>query len=237
MSLIDLYGEDATKDKIFETIQMEKPVLAVLAGHGNADTYTAQNEEVVLKACENDEVMAGTVSHFLSCSVGQELLPSMVEKGAVGTIGYIVDFIFMVDTNYSVEEDPLAEPFKDVTVTIIRKLLEGASLQEVWQAGIDKCNEWIAKLWDRPETDWAEVISCLEHDRDGLIVLGNKTARFSGGTILFVRPDWGDLAMQYASFWLGEAIGAAVRPRRAALTLPQLAGLGLIFLLLTGRKL
>jgi hypothetical protein len=208
-----------------------------MAGHGNATTYTSQREEVVLKACENDEIMSGTLSHFISCSVGQQLLPSIIKKGGVGTIGYMVDFTFMVNTDYSVEQDPYAEPFKDVTVTIITKMLQGATLQQVWQAGVDKCNEWIAKLWGRPETDWAEVISCLEHDRDGLVAFGDKSARVLGGAVMFVRPDWGDVAMQYASYWSGAAIGAAVSPRPAALGLPQLVGLGAIFLLLTRGKI
>jgi hypothetical protein len=147
----------------------------------------------------------------------------------------MVDFTFIVNTNYSVEQDPYAEPFKDLTVTIVTKMFQGARLQEVWQAGIDKCNEWIAKLRDKTETDWAEVIACLEHDRDGLIALGDKTARFLGDTVMVVRPDWGDLAMQYASYWLGVAIGATVIPR-PALALPQFIGLGFIFLALTGKK-
>ena len=235
LTIIDLHGEDATKEKIFEAIQTHHPQRAIMAGHGNATTYTAQREEVVLRKCENDEIMSGTLSHFISCSVGQQLLPSIIEKGGVGTVGYMVDFTFMVNTDYSVEQDPYAEPFKDVTVTIITRMLQGATLQQVWQAGVDKCNEWIAKLWGRPETDWAEVISCLEHDRDGLVAFGDKSARVSGGTVMFVRPDWGDVAMQYASYWSGAAIGAAVSPRRAALNLPQLLGLAALFLLTRGK--
>jgi len=237
LTIIDLYGEDATKEKIFETIQMHHPQRAIMAGHGNATTYTSQREEVVLKACENDEVMSGTLSHFISCSVGQQLLPSIIKKGGVGTVGYMVDFTFMVNTDYSVEEDPYAEPFKDVTVTIITKMLQGATLQQVWQAGVDKCNEWIKKLRDKPEIDWAEVISCLEHDRDGLVAFGDKSARVLGGTVMFVRPDWGEVAMQYASYWSGVAIEAAVIPRPRLVSLPPLFWLATLFLFLTGRKL
>jgi len=237
LTIIDLHGDDATKEKIFETIQTYHPQRAIMAGHGNANTYTAQREEVVLQACQNDEIMSGTLSHFISCSVGVELLPSIIKKGGVGTIGYMVDFTFMVNTDYSVEQDPYAEPFKDVTVTIITKLLQGATLQQVWQAGVDKCNEWIAKLRPKTEIDWAEVIASLEHDRDGLVAFGDKSARVLGGTVMFVRPDWGDVAMQYASYWSGVAIGAAVSPRAAGLSLPQLAGLGAIFLLLTRGKI
>ena len=166
LTIIDLHGDDATKEKIFETIQTYHPQRAIMAGHGNSTTYTAQRQEVVLKTCENDEIMSGTLSHFISCSVGQQLLPSIIKKGGVGTIGYIVDFTFMINTDYSVEKDPYAEPFKDVTVTIITKMLQGATLQQVWQAGVDKCNEWIVKLKDKPEIDWGEVIACLPPDEE-----------------------------------------------------------------------
>jgi len=207
-SIIDLYGADATKEKIMQTIQNEKPEVAILAGHGNSDTYTAQEQEVVMKACSGDEVMTGTISHFVSCSVGQVLLPSIITKKGIWTIGYQVDFEFIVDTNYSVESDPYAEPFRDVTLAIVTKLLDGGTLKQVWDAGIAKCDEWIAKLWSKPETEWAEVISCLQHNRDGMIALGDQET--------YVLP-----------------------PRRAiaGLSLPQLAGLGAIFLLLTRGKI
>jgi hypothetical protein len=172
--IIDLYGADATKEKIVQTIQNEKPEVAILGGHGNGNTYTAQELEVIMQACSGDEVMAGTISNFLSCSVGQELLPSIVKKGGIWTVGYQVDFQFIVDTNYPVESDPYAEPFRDVTLTVIKKILDGGTLKEVWDAGIAKCDWWIAKLWSKPETQWGEVISCLTHDRDGMIALGNK---------------------------------------------------------------
>lgn len=143
---------------------------------GNSTTFTGYEQQTVLQACQNDQVMTGTISHFLSCLVGQQLLPSIISKNGVFTIGYIVEFQFMVDTNFPVEQDPYAEPFKDCTVAIVAKILDGATLKQVWDAGIAKCDEWIAKLWNRPETDWAEVISCLENNRDGMIGLGDQEA-------------------------------------------------------------
>jgi len=187
--VIDLYGADATKEKIIETIETYKPEVCILAGHGNPTTYTAQELEVVFQACSGDEVMVGTISHFLSCSCGQLLLPSMIEKGAVATIGYQEDFQFIVNTEYSVEDDPYAEPFRDVTVTIISAVLDGKTLKEVWDAGIAKCNEWIQKLWDKTGTDWAEVIACLEHDRDCMIALGEKEAYVLPPVTMAISPE------------------------------------------------
>jgi hypothetical protein len=203
--VIDMIDEATTLEGLENQMATEKVDVAIMGGHGNADVFTGYEQQVVFQTCSGDEVMKNTLSHFLSCSVGQRLLPDMIGKGAVWTIGYQVDFQFMVNDKYPIDADPYAEPFRDVTITIITKILDGAKLKEVWEAGIAKCDEWIAKLWNRPETDWAEVISSLQHDRDGMIGLGDKEA--------YVAP-----------------------PRRVTAGIPQLAGLALIFLLLTGGK-
>lgn len=205
--MIDLVDEACTFETLKEVLNIERVNVAIMGGHGSPTVLTGFQQQVVLKACENDEVMSGLISHFLSCSTGAELGPSMVDKKMIWYIGYATDFQFMVNTNFTVDKDPYAEPFKDVTVTIIAKILEGAKLRDVWDAGIAKCNEWIQKLWGRPETDWAEVISCLQHNRDGMIALGDKEAY-----VLPPRVQW-----------------------PAKLTPAQGIVLGLLFLWLTGR--
>ena len=174
--VIDMVDEACTFENLKAMIETENAEVVIAGGHGSSNVFTGQNQQVVLQACQNDQVMNGTISHFLSCLIGQTLLPSIISKGGVFTIGYIVSFEFMVDTNFPVEEDPYAEPFKDCTIAIVAKMLDGATLKQVWDAGIAKCDEWIQKLWDRPETDWAQVIGCLENNRDGMIGLGDQEA-------------------------------------------------------------
>jgi hypothetical protein len=174
--VIDMVNEACTYDNLKTMIETEEVEVVIAGGHGGPSLFTGYEQQMVLQACQNDQIMNGTISHFLSCLIGQQLLPSIVSKGGVFTIGYIIEFQFMVDTNFPVEEDPYAEPFKDCTVAIIAKILDGAKLKEVWDTGIAKCNEWIQKLWNRPETDWAQVIACLENNRDGMIGLGDQEA-------------------------------------------------------------
>ncbi|GAI36933.1 unnamed protein product, partial [marine sediment metagenome] len=56
---------------------------------------------------------------------------SIIEKKGIWTIGYNVDFQFMINAEFPVEEDPVAEPFGDVTVAIIKAILDGKKLKEV----------------------------------------------------------------------------------------------------------
>jgi len=169
-NVIDVVDEAATFETLKRILETEKVDVAILLGHGNATTFTGFKQAIVLVACQNDEVMIGTMSHFLSCSVGQQLLPSIIEKKGVWTVGYQVDFNFMIDPPEAVD------PFRDITLAIITKILDGGKLKEVWDAGIAMGKAWVAKLWNRPETWCAEAIQLIEHDIQGLIGLGSEEA-------------------------------------------------------------
>ncbi|MBA7489823.1 hypothetical protein ES702_00357 [subsurface metagenome] len=174
--VIDMVDEACTFDTLEEIMASKKIDVVILLGHGNYSTFTGFAQKKVFEACHNDELMSGTISHFLSCSVGQVLLPSIIGKKGIWTIGYNVDFQFLINPEFAVENDPVAEPFRDVTVAIIKAILDGKKLKGVWDAGIAECDRWIAKLYNRPEIIWAEVAGALRHDRDGMIALGDQEA-------------------------------------------------------------
>lgn len=196
--VVDLYSGDATRENLEKAISQYKPEILILGGHGGARVFTGFNQQVVLEACVNDDIIKDTVSHFVSCYVGMELLPSAIEKTAIWTVGYQTTFDFQIDPPEAVE------PFRDITLAIIAKVLGGGALREVWEAGIAKGQEWIVKLWNRRELWCAEVIGLIEHDLDGMIGLGREEA-----CVLPPRVRW-----------------------PVKLTAPQAIGLGLLFLFL-----
>lgn len=174
--VIDMVDEACTFGTLQEIITSKKIDVVILLGHGGPATFTGFEQRIVFEACHNDELMSGTISHFLSCSIGQQLLPSIIEKKGIWTIGYNVDFQFLINPDFAVEEDPVAAPFRDVTVAIIKAILDGKKLKGVWDAGIAECDRWISKLYGRPEIIWAEVIGALRHDKSGMIALGDQEA-------------------------------------------------------------
>jgi len=200
-NVIDIVDEACTFETLKATIESEKPTVIILGGHGNSTTFTGYEQQIVFQACSGDEIMSGTISHFLSCLVAQELLPSIIKKKGVWTLGYQTTFDFMIDPPEAVT------PFRDITLAVITKMLDGGKLKEVWDAGIKKGEEWIAKLWNRSETWCAETIQCIDKDIHGMIGLGN-----------------------------GEAYVLPPRRVMAGLSLPQLLGLAALFVLVTGRK-
>ena len=108
--VIDIAGEDATPGNLLEALNTYTFSALFLGGHGNPDTFTGQNGVIILKACQNDEVLSGNLAYLLSCYTGQELGPSMIDKDVIAYVGYQNDFRFMVDTTYPILDDPLAEP-------------------------------------------------------------------------------------------------------------------------------
>ena len=174
--VIDLQGDGATYDNLVDALNTYKFSALFLGGHGSANIFTGQDGQTIFQACTNDQVLSGNIAYYLSCFVGIELGPSNVKKGLVSFLGYNVDFRFMVDNSYAIDKDPFAEPFRDIVVEVIVRILRGESMQNVWLGGIAKCDELIAKVHDRPEPQWSDVISFLEHDKNGFVALGNKEA-------------------------------------------------------------
>lgn len=172
--VVDLPGEAFTKDNLFDALERYRFNAIFLGGHGNPTTLTAQDYEEVLKSCVNDDVCSGNIAYFCSCFTAQALGPSMIEKKTLAYFGSMSDFRFMVDTSYPILDDPLAEPFKDIVVEIMSRILLGQKIIDVWNGTIDKCNALIERLKPLPETHWSDVIGCIEHNRDGFIALGDQ---------------------------------------------------------------
>ncbi len=175
--VIDIGGAAATLDNLLDALEKYNFNAIFLGGHGNETTLTGQNYQQILKACVNDQVMSGNLAYLLSCYTGLELGPSMISKKTQAYVGYNRDFRFMINTDLSPQEDSmtsLAQPFQEIVLEIITRILKGQSMGEVYNGGILKCNEWIEKLFERREYQWGQVIEFLKHNRDALIALGKR---------------------------------------------------------------
>jgi hypothetical protein len=178
-SVLDLAGAEATKEALYDALQNFKPDLVIACSHGSPTQFTAQNEEIALTKCYNDQVMSGKQAYFVSCLVGQELLPSMVEKDAVTVGGYTSEFVWVVHSDYSDKplEDPYAYPFMRAVIEPCRRLLGGASWREWYDYSIALFNKGVSEWFESTDPNAAQIVAGLEHDRDSLVVFGEKTIR------------------------------------------------------------
>ncbi|GAI02880.1 unnamed protein product, partial [marine sediment metagenome] len=177
MRVIDLDGVGANKSNIFASLEGDDPIFCYWNGHGNADTFTAQNAEVVMVTCSGDESLIGRVVLLLSCSCGIRLAPSAVSKGATTVFGWAVDFTWVAIE--APATDPYARGFFESVNAISNALAYGKTTQEAMNLSLAAWNSWI-DYWASSVDPYASmVIQWLIHDRDGQKLFGSTSARIT----------------------------------------------------------
>lgn len=175
LNVIDLEGYQATKTNFFDNIQLYDPLLVICAGHGNESGFYAQNDENVLRACTNDQIMSGREGIFNSCSVGVVLGPSMVNKTARWFAGWRADYLFMYDPEAS---DPLddmyARPFMECIIQPALTRLRTDNLTAIVSDTKNLFNSKIAEWWNSTDPLAQDIITLLIHDRDNFMVTGES---------------------------------------------------------------
>ena len=191
MRVIDLDASGATKANIFAALEGEDPIFCYWNGHGNADTFSAQNKEVVMVTCHGDESLIGRVLLLLSCSCGIRLAPSAVSKGATTVFGWVVDFTWIA------VEDPVTDPYArgyfESVNAIANALVEGKTTQEAMDLSLATWNQWI-DFWTSSVDPYASmVIQYLIHDRDGQKLFGSPSATIVEPTPTPPTPEIGGI--------------------------------------------
>lgn len=177
MRVIDLDRSGATKSNIFAALNGEDPIFCYWNGHGNADTFTAQNKEVVMVTCSGDESLIGRVVLLLSCSCGIRLAPSAVSKGATTVFGWTVDFTWIAVGEPAT--DPYARGYFEAVNAISNALAYGKTTKEAMDLSLATWNQWI-DYWAGSADPYASmVIQWMIHDRNGQKLFGSTSARIA----------------------------------------------------------
>jgi hypothetical protein len=137
IKVFDLADTDANKAKFESMIKKHNPKLVFINGHGSETLVTGQDQEVLLEAGVNEEIMKGKTIYALSCRSASILGLESIKSGAKAYIGYRDDFIFQ----YSVEkmsrpkEDKTAALFIKPSNQIVISLLKGHTAMEAKENG------------------------------------------------------------------------------------------------------
>ena len=187
LQMQDLYAADATKVNIIAGLNELDPRFCFYLGHGNADVYTAQDQEVVFQTCTGNEVMIGRVWLLLSCSCGIRLAPDTVNKGADAVIGWTVDFTWVATG--TPETDIYSPPFFEAVIMNFKSLVDGSNTRDAVDRSVQVFNEGI-DAWMQSADPYADmVVEHLIHDRDGLTLFGNPEAKILEGAVPPLPPN------------------------------------------------
>lgn len=113
---MQIRGPPANFFTLVDALQSFQPELVFIGGHGSSNLIMTSALEPLLVACENDEVMAGVQSYFISCLSGIALVPSVVRKGGVASAGFTEEFAWVISPPFIPESDPTWQPFERLLV-------------------------------------------------------------------------------------------------------------------------
>lgn len=149
-------------------------------GHGDVDSFTGQNEVILLEVGKYDpQEIRGKVVKLLSCQTGVELGPDLVANGCVAYLGYTDDFLWVCDADRATVpwSDPLAAPSLMPVIDSINALLSGKTVKEALDIELEGYRR-------NAEMEEDELIrSLLEFNMANAILLGD------GGASVSPRPN------------------------------------------------
>jgi len=146
--VFDLDKEKANRQALEAVIREQSPDFIFLNGHGDYDKVCGQNNECLVGADDNEEILSGKVVYALSCRSAGILGKKAVEKGALSYIGYTEDFIFLYDGKQKSFplQDKIAELFLSPSNQVVFSLLGGCSGREASQNSKDSFLANVKKL-------------------------------------------------------------------------------------------
>jgi len=143
-------------------------------GHGDADSFTGQNEAVILEIGKyNPREVKGKVIKLLSCQTGVSLGPDLIKNGADAFLGYKDDYVWVMDADLASTPwaDDLAGTCLLPVIDGLNALLDGKTAREAFDMELQGYTRNAAA----EEDDL--IRSCLEFNHDNAVLLGDPAAR------------------------------------------------------------
>lgn len=143
-------------------------------GHGDKDVFTGQNEAIILEVGKYaHKEVDGKVVKLLSCQCGVELAPDLVKNGALATLAYTDDYVWICDEDLVLRPwaDELAATCLMPVIDGINALLDGKTAKEALQIELDGYSR-------NAEVEEDELMrDCLEFNRANAVLLGDPEAQ------------------------------------------------------------
>lgn len=148
IEVVDLVKDKAKREEFEGRIKKLSPRLIFLNGHGDHDSIAGQDNDVLIKAGDNHDLLAGKITYALSCNSGETLGPKVAENKNTSYVGYKDDFIFVADGRYIAKplDDSRAKPFMESSNQVMMSILKGHSTEEAARRSKNLFREHYLKL-------------------------------------------------------------------------------------------
>ena len=172
---IDLYKNDDVYAVVKEKINQYNPVLVTGVGHGDEDTFTGQNYNIIYVSYNEESLrlLENKVVHLLSCEVGKKLGKLIVDIGHAKCFAGYSDIYIFVISNFP---NSYAKPFFMADAQFDLCMFNGIRAGDAFQAMLKAYDDFINDP-DVPE----QCKPYLLHDRECAVFYGDPDAVIAPG--------------------------------------------------------
>ena len=180
--LTELEGKKANRANLESALQLSRPGLIYLNGHGDERTVLGHNNNVIFDK-QNVTFAKNSIVYALACSSLVELGPHAIQAGVRAYIGYKDEFMWVGDPAHSAvpDKDKNAAPFRKVCHVLIHSLVSGQPIGtslEKTRSEYKKLIKTYGTSEDDPFGDIAAVGLALSWDLLCLDIVGDHNATF-----------------------------------------------------------
>lgn len=135
LKVLDLKAKKANKSNFTSYIKKHRPGLIFFNGHGNKNSITGQDEEVLVETNNNEAILSGAIVYARSCDAAENLGRRSIKKGTKAFVGYRRRYYL----GYSAQKttrplrDEIARLFLEPSNLIPISLLKGNSAEKAYQ--------------------------------------------------------------------------------------------------------
>jgi len=182
VKVIDLSGHKATKKEFSGRVEKLNPETLFLNGHGSDKSIAGQDNDILISAGDNHNLLKGKIAYALSCDSAKELGETVANEDKSAYIGYKDEFIFM-SSRTSIRKpksDKLARPFMEASNQVMISLLKGNTALESSDKSRHKFREQFVRLSSSTaDPDSLQSAQLLWWNMRNQVCLGNGSLRIS----------------------------------------------------------
>lgn len=177
---IDLRRDKASREELEGRIKKVAPEILFLNGHGHEDRVAGHDNQILVQLGDNHAILKDKITYALSCDSAKGLGAEVVKDGVATYIGYVDEFIFMVDSQYITKplQDQKANPFRNASNQVMKALFKGHSAQEASARSKQSFrNHYTRFSSSKSDPDSLQMAQFLWWNMRHQVCLGNGNAR------------------------------------------------------------
>ena len=181
VTIVDLHKNKATRKEFEGRLKKLKLSLVFLNGHGSNNCVTGHNNEILVKANENEITLKDKITYALSCNSANELGKKVATYTNSAYIGYKDEFVFIIDRKCISNPlvDKRAKPFMEASNQVVMSLLKGNTAEESCKRSKEVFEKSYTKLLaSTSDQDALQSAQYLWWNRKNQACLGDREMKF-----------------------------------------------------------